>query len=291
MNTAVYYVFLYIYSCLTNDFCSDRIKHDEVFREEVLKIWRLLLKDHINGGYNLEEFLTVPCKDLSPEQLERLKEIFYTIREDWGKLPEKHFEGEVEDKVARMVITLAIFGGSSKSISGVKALLNDQGCTNKKNQIHMDCLADFGSTAVTSPGGLSPGGFQVDYNKVVDVPGIRVCLLNGHFIPYFVKEESVFFIDLERVVPKEKLTVFRNKKVHFLDYKINQLGEECGLHSMMTVLYTKVVDINPYFVWYREKHPSIDYKSLEKMRTWLKEKEIDISPLLRAQEFIAYKIF
>lgn len=303
MNTAVYYVFLYIYSCLTNDFCSDRIKHDEVFRTEVRKIWNLTLKDHLDPGFNspLDEFLDVPCRELTEEQLERLKDIFYQIRDRWGKLPQDHFEGEAEDKVARMVITLAIFGGSARSISGVKALLNDKGCTNKKNQIHMDCLADFGSTAKGAPG--APGdtmvdaqaggdpGFKVDFNRVVNEPGIRVCLINGHFIPYFVKPTSVFFIDLDRVVPVESLKPFQGKEVFFLDYKINQLGEECGLHSMMTILYTKIVDINPFFVWRREKHPAIDYKSLDKIRSWYEENKIDIAPLLRAQEFIAYKIF
>lgn len=340
MNTAVYYVFLYIYSCLTNDFCSDRIKHDDMFREEVLKIWNLTLAKDPNdlgndfdlaprldglgsgptpapgpdGVHSLEEFLSVPCKELTQEQLDRLKNIFYQIRDQWGSLPADHFDGGIEDKVARMVITLAIFNGSANSISRVKSLLNDKGCTNKKNQIHMDCLADFGTAAVETPEaapeavfGAAPGaapraaprlskeppvgGFRVDFNRVVNKPGIRVCLIRGHFIPYFVKPNSVFFVDLERVVPEECLGPFRGKEVFFLDYKINQLGEECGLHSMMTILYTKIVDINPYFVWLRKKHHAIDYKSLEKMKTWLDENNIDISPLLRAQEFISYKIF
>lgn len=327
MNTAVYYVFLYIYSCVTNDFCSDRIKHDDMFREEVLKIWNLTLAKDPNGLGNdfdlaprldglgsgptpgpspdvvrsLGEFLSVPCKELTQEQLDRLKNIFYQIRDQWGSLPADHFDGGIEDKVARMVITLAIFNGSAKSISGVKSLLNDKGCSNKKNQIHMDCLADFGTAAVVvetpsgpssgTPGAPPVGGFRVDFNRVVNEPGIRVCLIRGHFIPYFVKPNSVFFVDLERVVPEECLRPFRGKEVFFLDYKINQLGEECGLHSMMTILYTKIVDINPYFVWLRKKHHAIDYKSLEKMKTWLDENNIDISPLLRAQEFISYKIF
>lgn len=292
MNTAVYYVFLYMHSCLTNDFCSDKIKNDETFRGEILKIWDGTFgaggenAGNSNGVTPPRELFEKPWRSTPDDLKGKMKTSFLEVREYWGKLPESHFSGGIEDKVARMVITLAIFNGSAKSIPGYRHLLNDKECTNAKNQIHMECLAGFGQD-------LGVEEFKVDFGKVSTTPGIHVTLINGHFIPYFVREKSIYFIDMEYVIPTPVLEspALKGYEKFFLNYKINQLGEECGLHSIMSVLYTRIVEINPYFVWYKELVPEIDYKSLGKMRHWLKDNGIDHTALLRAQEFVSYKIF
>ncbi len=333
MNTAAYYVFLYTYACLTNDFCSNAIKKDEDLRKEVLKLWDLLWGASGNSsgqppgetsgyppgetsGYPPGEtsgylpgntpvviprkFFEIPSSKLTSEELAELKGWFTKAREYWGTLPDNHFEGEVEDKVARMIISVAIFGGSTKSISGVQDLLNDSYCTNDKNRIHMDCIADFGNTVEVSPGGSAPGGitaFRVDQGYLnFKKEGTRICLINGHYVPYYINHRGVFFVDMEYTIPKEHIRDAQAElpkalPVHFLSHKIRQLGEECGLHSLMAVLYQKVLGFNPFFVWHQEIVPGLDYKSFSKMRAWLTENSVDFTVLLRAQEYICYRIF
>lgn len=349
MNTAAYYVFLYTYACLTNDFCSNAIKNDEAFRKEVLKLWDLLWGPGAAAQSDAQsyaqsdapvviprKFFELPSSRLTKEELAELKDWFTKARDYWGTLPDNHFEGEIEDKVARMIISVAIFGGSAKSISGVRALLNDSYCTNEKNRIHMDCIADFasaaepvGRTPVGTPGGIpggTPGGtpgasgvsgasgaphgllekgFRVDQGYLnFKEEGTRICLIRGHYVPYYINHRGVFFVDMEFTIPTEHIEDAQEDRrrslgnatpkklpVFFLKSKIRQLGEECGLHSLMAILYNKIIGFNPFFIWHQEIVPGLDYKSFSKMRHWLTENGVDFTVLLRAQEYICYRIF